>query len=256
MRNSPAAGCIRKGGNLLTTLDEWHLHASPKSSDHWKDGRSAMENARAWVDADSALQPDVEAALAKCSDFEPVSRWCAEPEAHVAMDSFRGGQPNIDLLLMAEDDRGSFVVAIEAKADEPFGHTLDERYRSATKQCRSQVIDRIAALLKLFGLDYLETDVPQLRYQLLTAAAAALAEAQRQSAKRAVLLVHEFATSSTDAKKRKRNANDLDHFLATAFGHSSGLAPGEIVGPFGPFNPLVATCAPDPHLYVGKVRTA
>ena len=51
--------------------------------------------------------------------------------ARITIDRFRGEQPNIDLLLVAEDDHGPVVIAIEAKADETFGNELANQYQRA-----------------------------------------------------------------------------------------------------------------------------
>ena len=92
-----------------------------------------------------------------------------------------------------------------------------------------------------------ERHVPQLRYQLLTATAAVLAEAERRASERAVLIVHEFVTPLTLPERRDRNAADLDRFLATALDREGHLGAGNIAGPI-----LVKGA---PTLYVGKART-
>ena len=167
-RHSHAVGTVHKGDRPLTTIDQW-----PRRDIHWKDGYSAKENARAWIDAAPSLQPDIAQILAACRGIGPLRQWRAEPEARVAIDTYPG-PPNIDLLLVAEDDYGPVVIAIEAKADETFGQTLDQRARAAARASKpsSKVVDRIGDLLDRFGLDIKQPHVPQLRYQLLTATAA------------------------------------------------------------------------------------
>ena len=59
MPDSPAVGTVHKDDRPLTTIDQWHRFAPPKRDIHWKDGRSAKENARAWIDAAPGLQPDI-----------------------------------------------------------------------------------------------------------------------------------------------------------------------------------------------------
>ena len=46
----------------------------------------------------------------------------------------------------------------------------------------------------------------KVRYQLLTVTAAALTVAEHRAADRAVVIVHEFVTSETRARKRQRNS--------------------------------------------------
>ena len=246
-----ATGKINKECHLLTDIDVWYRFAPPKRDIHWKDGRSAKENARAWIAAAPEMQPDVAQVLKNCPDIGPLRSWSAEPEARVPIDRRRGEQPNIDLLLVAEDSYGPMVVAIEAKADETFGDTLADRRRHAeatlASNPRSKALARIEELVDRFGLDFQQCHVPQLRYQLLTATAAALEEAKRRASKRAILIVHEFVTPLTVLGKRKRNAVDLDHFLKAAFGNDGQLSPGGVAGPFRVESAL--------SLYVGKVRT-
>ena len=246
----PPAGIILKGSRQLTDIDEWHRHAPPKHKSHWKDGRSAKENARAWLRALPGLQPDIARTLAACPDIEPLRHWQAEPEARVRIDAFPGEQPNIDLLLIAEDDHGSIVIAVEAKVDETFGRRLSDQLLHATAACdskpRSKALTRIEALATQFGLALDRPPHLALRYQLLTATAACLAEAERRSANRAVLIVHDFVTELTDTGKRRRNADDLNHFLKTVFDWRAPLSTDEVVGPFTSHG-----C----RLYVGKSRT-
>ena len=106
---------------------------------------------------------------------------------------------------------------------------------------------RIEALLDQFALDIEQPRVLKLRYQLLTATAAVLAEAKRRTSARAVLIVHEFVSPSTLPGRCEGNAADLDHFLATVFDRECHLAPGDIAGP----NFVQGA----PTLYVGKART-
>lgn len=50
---------IAKNGQLITSVDDWFRHAPPKGgADHWRDGRSAKELARAWIESGSVAVPD------------------------------------------------------------------------------------------------------------------------------------------------------------------------------------------------------
>ena len=244
-------GIIHKRRQPLTSLEDWRRHAPPKRAMHWQDGRSAKENARTWIDAAPGMQPDVLRALGTCPDIGPIREWSAEPEARIAIDGYAGEPPNIDLLVLADDDRGPLTVAIEAKADESFGHRLrGQRLRAARtleQSPGSKALARIDEIAHRFALDQRQTAVLDLRYQLLTVTAAALVAAERLSAERTVVLAHEFVTPRTSSKKLERNADDLDRFLAVVFTWSGNLRAGEVAGPF--------TLAASPKLYIGKVRT-
>lgn len=144
---------------------------------HWKDGRSAKESARAWIGAAPAMPDEIVAALESHGDFSTVEAWEAEPEARVRIDEFRGEPPNLDMLVRARDAHGDFVVAIEAKADETFGDSVAGTKRAAQRHWEenpaSRGVARFAELTtRLLGQG--PDQAMDLRYQLLTAAAAGL----------------------------------------------------------------------------------
>ena len=246
----PVGGVIRKGKRRLSTLEDWRRNAPPKRQRHWKDGRSAKENARLWLGAAPYLPPEVEETLQSCAGIEKLLSWSAEPEAKVPFDAFRG-PPNIDLLLAAEDETGPLVIGIEAKADESFNDTIEATRSQARDALQgnpgSKRADRLKGLSSLFGLDLDEPAAGKLRYQLLTLTAAVLAEADRQSAKRAVVLVHEFVSHLTTVAKRARNTRDLDQFMEVVIGHTGSLRPGMTAGPFA--------IKEFDQLYYGKMQT-
>jgi len=254
---------IRKEQVTLRTLADWREHAPPKSEKHWKEGRSAAEMARTWVGLESpALPPEVDRVLRSHPDFGEVQEWSAEPEARVKFDDMGGEPSNADLLLHGHDENGAFIVVVEGKADEPFGSTVDVTLRDALERRvvnpRSRGVDRVQ---QLAGALFHERSgrsspvVTSLPYQLLTATAAALAEAARQEAARAVLLVHEFHTELTAADKTRSNADDLNRFVQRlSRGAVDEVEEGRLLGPFQvPGHPPFS---PAPDLYVGKaVRT-
>jgi len=246
---------IFKNGQPILTLDDWRLHAPPKSPHHWVDHRSAKEVARAWLEGSGRTIPEeVQAALGAHPWFGPVLRWDGEPEAKLRFDAFRGEPRNSDLLVLAEDAFGPFVLAVEAKADEPYGETVAEAFSASLERLvenpRSNGLARIAGLASLL-LPPRGAGGPKasdLRYQLLTACAGAVAEAVRRGSSRAVMLVHEFVTPATQDKHHERNAADLAAFLHRLAGHPiDQLADGRLFGPFVP--PGSASV----ELFVGKV---
>jgi hypothetical protein len=87
-----------------------------------------------------------------------------------------------------------------------------------------------------------------LRYQLLTACAGALAEAQRRQLARAVMLVHEFITPATSDVNHTRNTSDLQAFLHRISGSADvRIHDGRLQGPFA------FAHYPDVELFLGKV---
>ena len=171
--------------------------------------------------------------------------------------AFRGEPPNLDVLFTAEDEKGPLVIAVEAKADEPFGKTVEDTLCQARKRKeenpRSQGMARLEQLAgAILGIprDRL-AEAGELRYQLLTASAAALAEAQRQSASRAVLIIHEFVTDRTSDQKHLDNAKDLDAFVCKLSDSAvTTVGEGTVKGPFElPGHPLIHSPI---RLHIGK----
>ena len=248
---------IKKGDVELVNLKLWRLHAGAKRPGHWKDHRSAKECARAWLGCEEGrLPPEVETALLSHADFGEIETWVAEPEARVPFDSVGGEPANIDVMVRGSDSDGQWVMAVEAKADESFGPTVENAVGSAKRRLernpRSGGIARIEGLAHLlFGLSFTEIgSFAPLRYQLLTVAAAALAEAERVGARRAVVLVHEFVTPATSADRLESNALDLKRFLQRLSGN-----PEDSIGPGclrGPLRVPGRQAEPTIGLYLGK----
>jgi hypothetical protein len=250
---------ISKNGVELLTLSQWERHAGPKSSNQWVDGRSAKESARAWLEGGGkSLPPEVAAALAENVNFGPVLSWRAEPEARLRFDAFAGEPRNSDLAVYAADAQGSFLLAVEAKADEPFGKTVADTLGDAVDRYaannRSKGIPRVLQLLSAFhGPRRNRNDeLMAVRYQLLTACAGALCEAERHGFTRALMLVHEFVTDKTADRQHLRNANDLNSFLSClSHGAVTGLGDEKICGPFVVHGaPLLTRPV---RLFIGKV---
>jgi hypothetical protein len=217
-----------------------------------------MELARAWLD-DADLPGEVRAAIERHGDFGPVRAWSAEPEARLRFDKFAGEPRNTDLLIDAKDMHGRYLIAVEGKADEPFGETVGDALAAALERRianhRSNGLARIDQLaLSLFGPRAAsEPRVEAIRYQLLTACAGAICEAERWGVPRALMLVHEFITDKTSRDLHERNARDFNLFL-TRLSHSRclGIERDQILGPYelpGEGCLFKATA----KLYVGKV---
>jgi len=250
---------ISKNGNPILTLDEWERLAGPKSPDQWRDDRSAKEVARAWLEAAvlGGMPEEITKTLLSHSSFSAIQKWKAEPEAKLCFDTFRGEPRNSDLAIYAEDSFGPFLLAVEAKADEPFGETVGDALAAAMERKllneRSNGVIRIEQLATaLLGprLDH-EPLLQHIRYQLLTASAGALCEAERHGMTRAGLLVHEFVTAKTLDEKHEANSTDLNRFVERlSHGAVTSIEPGRLYGPFAvPGMPLLSSKA---HLFVGK----
>ena len=250
---------ISKDGIAILSLREWEMRAGPKNPNHWVDGRSAKEAARAWLEGEGKKLPiEVSVALAGHKAFGPVQKWHAEPEAKIRFDSFAGEPRNSDLVVDVQDLHGSFLVAVEAKADEPFGATVAKTLTAAhvrhSKNNRSNGVARIEQLTKaLLGPQPIGEPLDKdIRYQLLTACAGALCEAERRGYSRTLMLVHEFITEKTTDERHRRNADDLDIFVnRLSHGTVTTVRSAGIYGPFAvPGIPLISR---NTDLFIGKV---
>jgi len=251
---------ILKGGHAITDIDDWAEFAGPKSIVQWKDNRSAKESARAWLSVKSpALPTEVAAVLSSHTDFGEVRAWTAEPEVQLHFDQFKGEPRNTDLLLIADDDHGRFIIAVEAKADESFSETVAETLSAALerklKNARSNGIARIEQLAKAILGEHNEGElkIGDIRYQLLTATAGALAEGIRRKVERVVVLIHEFVTSKTTDSKHDCNASDLNSFVQRLSHKAiSQISAQQLYGPIRvPGHPIFKEA---PKLYIGKAR--
>lgn len=216
---------------LISTLAEWETHAGPKSGTQWVSGRSAKEAAIAWLECGDSLPPEVAAVLESHPDFGPVLDWHAEPEAKLRFDQFKGEPRNSDLAVYVRDRHGPYLIAVEAKADEPFGESFSDALSAAVERyVANRASKGVARAMQLATMLFGprgkgEPAIGKLRYQLMTAVAGALCEAERHGYKRTVLLVHEFVTDKTRDEHHERNARDLAAFL-------SRLTGGAHVGPW------------------------
>jgi hypothetical protein len=250
---------ISKCGISIRTLEDWRKYAGPKSDKHWRNDRSAVEAARAWLSVTPPELPaEVSAALSRHPAFGPVRAWVAEPEAKLPFDSFRGEPRNTDLLVRARDDKGSYLIAIEAKADETFGVMVADALADAVERKlvnpRSNGVARVEQLTAALLGPRQDGEAPlsKLRYQLLTATAGALRAGLDHGVVRVVMLVQEFITRLTSAARHEVNARDLGLFVQRlSHGAVNQVVQGQLYGPFRvPGGPLLDVV---PELYIGKI---
>jgi hypothetical protein len=113
------------------------------------------------------------------------------PEHRVSLPGgSRASQTDLWAVLRAEE--GWISLAVEAKAREPFGPTVNEWLRESTPGKRT----RLAALCQTLGLQQ-PVHESEIRYQLFHRAASAVIEASRIGARTALLLVQNFYADST-----------------------------------------------------------
>ncbi|MFO7821169.1 MAG: hypothetical protein R6V56_03810 [Lentisphaeria bacterium] len=182
-----------------------------KADRHWKAGRSAMEEARAWF-PQPKVPEELSTLFASCTQTQNLIVETVIPEKVTRIDGFRGEQRNHDLVIEGMIGDKKAVVCIEAKADESFGKIAGPYADSARqKNARSKVPDRLDLMCKKL-FEALSPEVHEIRYQLLTGAAGTLAETIEQKADLAIFVVHEFI-GATDPDKVKVNSDDLNCFV-------------------------------------------
>jgi hypothetical protein len=178
-----------------------------------------------------------------------------------------------DLALVAQQGRSALTICVEAKADESFGATVEGELEKAKKRPVTQFRERLDWLTRfLLGLpafnsvdrDTLSAPIRTLPYQLLTATAGTLLEAEVQRTAKAILVIHEFRTSKTDDKKMEHNAAQLNRFLRLLLEHNGAadenlqLHCGQLIGPLPLPGRSVENTGKLPYqipLFVGKIRT-
>ena len=158
---------------------------------HWKKGYSACELAHSRVNADD-IPPSVRSVMDSCPDYAGAHLVEGLFERDVDLRT-PGRRSQTDLLAFVNLAHDNAVIAVEGKADEPFGELVSTRNDHRPGKER-----RLEALCVSLGLRV--ADVGDIRCQLLHRTASAIYEAQRYRTKRALMLVHSF--SLTDASFR------------------------------------------------------
>lgn len=253
---------ITKNANPISSVEDWRRYAPPKDPyKHWKDDRSAKELAKAWCadEGSPSVPSDVTALFQSHPAFADVRELDLVPEEEIHFDTFRGPR-NADLAGIGMDDRGRFAITVEAKADETFDQVVSTVEAKATmtaaENSKSNALTRVNQLMGALFPEGVNTPEHRthLRYQLLTATAGTLKLAERISADRALLIIHEFVTVATDDDRHESNATDLDYFVqCLSKGEIVGVAPGQIVDPF--HIRTSALFASPANLYIGKAMT-
>lgn len=247
--------------DIIRTIDDWREHAPPKRDIQWQEGRSAWELARAWCHSGTPEIPtEIRELLESVEASNGLQVETAIAECPIRFDAHAGEPRNADLALVGLAQGGRVVVTIEAKADEPFGplvgDALSDAFERGVENHRSNGVRRIDDLAKaLFKPRHgRQARVTDLRYQLLTAAAATVAFAREKQASVAVLIVHEFVTDKTQDDLHDRNAEDYRRFLNRLSGQDLPIR--ETSQLLGPFVLRQSALFPDGGtLWVGKVRT-
>jgi hypothetical protein len=182
---------------------------------HWRPGYSAHSLAHTWHHADG-FPERVRAAFAG-SPLGSLEFVVGIPEYEVALPGGRRASQT-DLFVLARTADGRKVaLAVEGKAEEPFGDSCVAEWR---REASSGKRERLARLLDVLELADDER-VAKLRYQLLHRTASALLEASRLHAPIACMLVHSFSPT-------QRWRREFEAFVSVLGGQrleGNGVAP-------------------------------
>lgn len=245
----------------ITSFEDWKELAPPKAKHHWAAGRSARELASLWCPQVGPTMPDaLREVLEAIEGTRNIVFGVGKPEHRIRFDQRRGEPRNADMAFVYYTGTSKVAVTIEAKADEPFGLTVAQTLAAATERHafnpRSEGVQRVNDLISaLFSPRVAEeSEICELRYQLLTAVAGSIAYARNEGASKAVMVVHEFKTTKTKDHLHARNADDFAEFLRSLRGtrereHSSPAVWGPIMIPGAPL------FADVPPLFIAKVVT-
>jgi hypothetical protein len=192
-------------GDEIVDLGSWFEHAPPeKGLAQWKDGFSAKEQAKAWLRSGRPQMPHE--LWSDLSGLAPdADEVYARPEHTTRLDKFSRARQHDVFACLRRDGVMTTAVGIEAKACESFDGTVADRAAAAApskKRARCNLLARA-----LFGREVLDEDSGEILdadlsahgYQLWTAAAGTIIEAQKRNLPRAVLVVHQFRPRDLDA---------------------------------------------------------
>jgi hypothetical protein len=163
---------------------------------HWKREASAFETAVSWELAAKTyrgLPQAVAEVLDQVEELRDAKLLFALPEHKVPLPG--GSRPSqTDVWALLKSQHGLISMAVEAKAEEVFGDTIEDWEKDASDGKRER-------LLFLHKTLKCETDLPKtLRYQLVHRTASAILEAQRTGALYAVMMVQAFRETTTSEK--------------------------------------------------------
>lgn len=161
---------------------DWQ-QALQRMDQQWKPGFSAWELAHCWEGA-KGFPPEIKSMLR--SQFPDVELVKGLIEYRVGLPG-TGGSSHNDLFVVARAGDDTLCIAVEGKVSEKFGPRLRE-WHTGTGNRET----RLAGLCELIGLD--RAIVPDtIRYQLLHRLASPVIEAQKRTARHAIMLIHSFS---------------------------------------------------------------
>lgn len=238
---------VHPDGHEVRNWVDW---PRPKRASQWKDGRSAMEAAKAWFRTGAPSCPaELLALLASNSRTATATILAGYPE-HVTALPESGEGRNHDMILDGQVRDVALTVAIESKTYEPFGNPICKAlYLARKRSTHTRFPERVEALLTLItGQAVRPSESPwrELYYQLVSGVAGLILEAQRRQARLAVFVIQEFTRPYPHVVSRERNERALAQFITTIWHSTDTIVPGQLLGP------LPCPGAPELPFFIGK----
>ena len=230
----------------------------------WRDCRSAKELAKAWWGA-QYFPVNIRRRLDNTVEWKDAEIVEAIFEHKTDLGT-PGRASQTDLLVLARSPMGMGIIAVEGKANESFGKTVETWLRPASTGDRSsqEVNDAASSPTKLVRLKSLcatlnldPKDTLNLRYQLLHRSAAAIIEAKRFDCTRALVLVHRFAEGSPMPSSNFDDFSKFTQAIQAPVCDSTGVSKAVVLRDVSVrFTWVDDTCIPLPGLGVRDLITA
>ena len=209
-------------GDEISSLEEW---AKLHKVIHWKEGSSAHCVAEFMLNRGGAAH--LESRLSEVLRRE-VSICLITPEKEIRFDKYGRGRFH-DLAIQGfVGSNEPLFVGLEAKVNEKFGPTMDERYEDAVNKLeenpRSRAVERIKALPARFAPILNLDSMLDIRYQLVHGTAGTVAAQQENKEPFDVYVFYTlvFKTSLYDERVGEENHQDYLRFIRRVGGSGLG----------------------------------
>jgi len=237
---------LENAATKINNLQDWHNYCPPVRKTHWKDGRSAKELAKFWLDDKKQKQLEFLGFIQKkLPDFN-----CGKivPEYGTAFDNYSNPRKN-DLFILEKNSKT--LITVEAKVDEPFGdifiENLGKTIKEKKKNPRSRAFERMIGLYHNYFHD--NSAILNIGYQLSYWFAGTIAEAERLEVDNAIMILHTFippsASTPPNAEKKAIIRKDFQNFFSIISEGKETINNGKLIGPIKNVNTNNVT------LYIG-----
>jgi hypothetical protein len=253
-------------GREISSEAAWELLAPPaRGKSHWREGYSARELARRWLEAVAArgnIPPEIELLLDTHDRTRGFAGVHAYAQVETKLDRFKGSARSHDLLVVGTAGGKRTLLDVEGRVDEPFERTI-QQVLDSVKKPESKTARRLAwlAWLSQSLLGSPPSEIGVIRYELLQRIAAMLLRAHHEGAEQAVFVIHELVPLARSHRRRMlkrqaKNAAELEAFVAL-LSSKSGVARTDstLAGPFfaaGKHDEPAAPQLPDLPFFIGK----